>query len=297
VALGEMVRVLRPGGLLVAPTFLHREGLRAVLISTVLNLFGSFKRLDHEGLRRMVEEAGFHVEELDVVRGPMPLAFLVARSPVVRVAHVADEIARESAPTQPVPIEEEDAAGSLEAVDELPVEEEPAPGVPLPRELAPEAAGEPEAPPVEAAEVAPAAEEHAELAPAAEPPEPAAPAAEPTEEAPRPASRRPRRGPKAPSRVPVPAPTLRAVEFRYRASGEPKHVLLTGSFVGWSGKPEKTAAMVFDADAGAFVATIELPPGRHTYKYIVDGQWVPDPANPNAEPDGLGGVNSVREVE
>jgi serine protease AprX len=37
-----------------------------------------------------------------------------------------------------------------------------------------------------------------------------------------------------------------------------------------------------------------LPPGRHCYKFILDGQrWLDDPNNPRKKPDGLGGLNSV----
>ena len=47
--------------------------------------------------------------------------------------------------------------------------------------------------------------------------------------------------------------------------------------------------------AKARQARIEtLPPGRHLYKFIVDGQyWVEDEANPRTEPDSYGGTNSV----
>jgi serine protease AprX len=38
----------------------------------------------------------------------------------------------------------------------------------------------------------------------------------------------------------------------------------------------------------------KLPKGRHTYKFLLDGnKWLDDPANPKKSPDGLGGFNSV----
>lgn len=41
----------------------------------------------------------------------------------------------------------------------------------------------------------------------------------------------------------------------------------------------------------------KLPKGRHTYKFLLDGdEWLDDPANPKKSPDGLGGFNSVVEV-
>jgi hypothetical protein len=36
-----------------------------------------------------------------------------------------------------------------------------------------------------------------------------------------------------------------------------------------------------------------LPAGRHTYKFIIDGDWITDPANPATEEDGRGSINSV----
>jgi hypothetical protein len=39
-----------------------------------------------------------------------------------------------------------------------------------------------------------------------------------------------------------------------------------------------------------------LPPGRHEYKFVVDGQWLPDPnAQANAF-NAYGTLNSVVEV-
>jgi hypothetical protein len=39
---------------------------------------------------------------------------------------------------------------------------------------------------------------------------------------------------------------------------------------------------------------VDLPQGRHTYKFLLDHErWLDDPANPKKAPDGLGGLNSV----
>jgi glycosidase len=50
---------------------------------------------------------------------------------------------------------------------------------------------------------------------------------------------------------------------------------------------------------GAFTASVQVTNGATVhYKYVVDGtQWVEDPANPNREPDGFGGHNSVVTVD
>jgi hypothetical protein len=37
----------------------------------------------------------------------------------------------------------------------------------------------------------------------------------------------------------------------------------------------------------------KFPPGKHRYKFIVDGSWITDPRNPNEEIDEKGNTNSV----
>ncbi len=41
---------------------------------------------------------------------------------------------------------------------------------------------------------------------------------------------------------------------------------------------------------------VEAEPGLHRYKFVVDGHWIADPANPRTEPDGFGGQNSLFDV-
>lgn len=42
---------------------------------------------------------------------------------------------------------------------------------------------------------------------------------------------------------------------------------------------------------------LNLKPGRYVYKFIVDGEWMTDPAHPLKEDDGGGNINSVVVVE
>lgn len=79
------------------------------------------------------------------------------------------------------------------------------------------------------------------------------------------------------------------------SAGAGKRVTLAGSFNGWN----KDAALCEDPDGdGTYVVKLTLGPGRHTYKFVVDGgQWLQDPRNPKGEPDGHGGENSVLELE
>ena len=39
-----------------------------------------------------------------------------------------------------------------------------------------------------------------------------------------------------------------------------------------------------------------LPPGRHEYKFVVNGKWMPDPNGRDSAPDGFGALNSVIHV-
>jgi 1,4-alpha-glucan branching enzyme len=75
-----------------------------------------------------------------------------------------------------------------------------------------------------------------------------------------------------------------------KLSGFPdaKTVILAGSFNDWN---EKKLQMTHSSDG--WHITIQLISGKHTYKFIVDGQWITDPANPIKEDDGHGNVNSV----
>jgi hypothetical protein len=69
-------------------------------------------------------------------------------------------------------------------------------------------------------------------------------------------------------------------------------VAVAGSFNGWS----KDATQLTDRGDGTYALTISLPAGRHSYKFVVDGNsWRQDPSNPRSEPDGHGGKNSLLE--
>lgn len=93
-----------------------------------------------------------------------------------------------------------------------------------------------------------------------------------------------------------PLPTNCDTLFSYAASPTVNEVLLSGSFNNW-GASADTADVLTDADGDdTFDVTLKLDPGSYQYKFIVDGNWLPDPANDNTTDDGYGGVNSVIEV-
>jgi glycosidase len=79
------------------------------------------------------------------------------------------------------------------------------------------------------------------------------------------------------------------VTFAHRPERAESTVFLAGEFNGWS--PTRTP-MERMGD-GFFRVSIELEDGRYPYKFVVDGKWIADPANPTREPDGHDGFNSV----
>jgi hypothetical protein len=48
--------------------------------------------------------------------------------------------------------------------------------------------------------------------------------------------------------------------------------------------------------AGVDKTALVLPPGRHEYKFVVNGEWMPYPAAEIQPPNGLGSLNSVVRV-
>lgn len=71
-----------------------------------------------------------------------------------------------------------------------------------------------------------------------------------------------------------------------------RQVLLSGEFNRWS----VAATPMNRQEDGRWQATIELPPGRHSYKFVVDGRWITDPTAREQVADGFGASNSVIEV-
>ncbi len=80
----------------------------------------------------------------------------------------------------------------------------------------------------------------------------------------------------------------RPVTFRLENYDDAQKVILAGSFNDW-----QTDDLRMRREGDTWVATVELKGGKHWYKFIVDGQWITDPANPFKEHDGMGHINSV----
>ncbi len=65
---------------------------------------------------------------------------------------------------------------------------------------------------------------------------------------------------------------------------------VAGGFNGWHPQP-----LDHDGD-GTWSLDIELPPGTHEYLFVVDEQWLPDPACLEGRPNPYGGENSVLRI-
>lgn len=84
----------------------------------------------------------------------------------------------------------------------------------------------------------------------------------------------------------------RRITFRYPA-GRDCDVRVAGTFNGWDAAAHPLRAR---NGSGESAVTVLVPPGRHAYKFIVDGEWQCDPSNAERAPDGFGGENSVLEI-
>jgi hypothetical protein len=72
-----------------------------------------------------------------------------------------------------------------------------------------------------------------------------------------------------------------------------KRVSLSGEFNNWS--PD--AIPMERGEGGQWKASLVLPAGRYQYKFVVDGQWLPDPNAREQATNSFGTLNSVIEVQ
>ena len=80
-ALAEIARVTRPGGLVIVPTYCHGETRLSRLVSRALAVTGfpGRRRLTLAALRGAVSEAGLRIEKEELLRGVLPIGFVIAR--------------------------------------------------------------------------------------------------------------------------------------------------------------------------------------------------------------------------
>ena len=77
------------------------------------------------------------------------------------------------------------------------------------------------------------------------------------------------------------------VVFRWTESNDIDSAALAGTFTDWQPLPLKPGR------SSAFERIVYLPPGRHEYRFIVDGEWREDPLGREFSPNPFGGRNAV----
>ncbi len=81
----------------------------------------------------------------------------------------------------------------------------------------------------------------------------------------------------------LPRQAVGGVAFTFESGPDTKTVAVAGTFNSWVGD----SCPLQRSGPGTWQATLPIAPGRHLYKYVVDGeQWIPDPANPWISEDG-----------
>jgi len=69
-------------------------------------------------------------------------------------------------------------------------------------------------------------------------------------------------------------------------------VMLAGDFTHW----QQRAVPMQKGKDGIWTATIDLTPGQHKYRFIVDGEWQDDPECAVRVPNPYGTENMIRQV-
>lgn len=76
--------------------------------------------------------------------------------------------------------------------------------------------------------------------------------------------------------------------FRLKGYADAGKVYLSGDFDSWS---PNTLLMKREGDE--WVCSVHLSAGKHLYKFIIDGNWIIDPANPLWEQNQMHTGNSI----
>lgn len=76
--------------------------------------------------------------------------------------------------------------------------------------------------------------------------------------------------------------------FRLAGYNKAKNLTVAGSFNNWNDDEIKMESTV-----DGWIKDIYLANGTYTYRFVADGSWFADPANPNAYPNEFGETNSV----
>lgn len=79
------------------------------------------------------------------------------------------------------------------------------------------------------------------------------------------------------------------VTFVFEPEQTVKSVYLAGDFNKW----DPGARRMVKVKGGTYRAKMSLDPGRHQYKFVVDGEWRPDPTADSQCTNEFGTINSV----
>ncbi|MFZ2040954.1 MAG: glycogen-binding domain-containing protein [Desulfobacterales bacterium] len=83
----------------------------------------------------------------------------------------------------------------------------------------------------------------------------------------------------------------RRVTFSLTAP-DAEQVAVAGTFNGWDEK----AGRMKGSGPGVWQKIVMLPPGDYEYKFVVDGEWLTDPRNPEIRSNCFGTFNSFLRV-
>ena len=91
----------------------------------------------------------------------------------------------------------------------------------------------------------------------------------------------------------LPSPSLKGnTTFRLKGYTGARIVAVAGTFNNWN-----QSQMLCGKEGDEWVCRLDLTPGKYTYKFIIDGDWILDPDNPTTEEDDRGFTNSVLVVK
>lgn len=86
---------------------------------------------------------------------------------------------------------------------------------------------------------------------------------------------------------------LKQIEFQVTAAPGSK-VSVAGTFNKWDAGKNP---MKDNPSSGHYKTIIALPPGKHQYKFVINGAWSMDPNCKESAPDGCGAMNSVLSIQ
>ena len=80
-ALEEIKRVLKPGGLCIAPTYLHAQNAKTAVVSRIMTLTGfrAYHRWTQQSYCRFLESNGFEIAHAELLRASFPIVFCCCR--------------------------------------------------------------------------------------------------------------------------------------------------------------------------------------------------------------------------